>query len=118
MDGENIERTVQMKRAIGELGSIRDTNMSIEVMRNLKVKTLTYGSEVWKRNKVEQSQVQLTEMNALKAAAKVIRETKKYTGHLEWHRRPWFQQMRRLSEETVKKRLYHSDEMGKVGRSR
>ena len=67
-----LERELR-RRGIGELGSvIKGRNLSVEVKKDLRnsitLAMLTYGSEVWKWNEMEQSKVRAVEMSYLRTA--------------------------------------------------
>ena len=144
MDGEIKERTLQGRKAIGELGSVvRGRSMSMGVKRDLRnsivLPTLTYGSELWKWNAAEQSKIRAVEMNYLRTAMGITRmdrvsNTEVYEhfgmteravgvncGVVEWVKRSalrWYGHVRRMPEDRLAKKVYQSDVRGENGRGR
>ena len=144
MEGEIRERTLQGRRAIGELGTVvKGRSMSTEVKKNLRnsivLPTLTYGSELWKWNAAEQAKIKAVEMQYLRGAMGRTRmdgvrnmEVYEYFGMnenavgmdcgvVEWVKRSslrWYGHVRRMSEERMAKRVFESYVSGENGRGR
>ena len=144
MDGEIKERTLQGRKAIGELGSVvRGRSMSMGVKRDLRnsivLPTLTYGRDLWKWNAAEQSKIRAVEMNYLRTVMGITRMdrvsnmevyehfgmTEKAVGVncgvVEWAKRSalrWYGHVRRMPEDRLAKKVYQSDVSGENGRGR
>ena len=144
LESEIRERTIQGRKAIGELGSVvKGRSLSVEVKKNLRdsivLPTLTYGSEVWKWNVAEQSKIRAVEMTYLRAGAGITRldrvsNEEVYEGYgmmdkasgvncgvVEWVKRNalrWYGHVRRMPEERMTKRVYQSEVSGMAGRGR
>ena len=144
LEDEIRERTVQGRKAIGELsGVIRGRSMSVGVKKDLRnsiiLPTLTYGSEVWKWNAAQQSQIRAVEMTYLRGALGRTRWDRMRNqdvyesfgmsekamgvncGVVEWVKRSalrWYGHIRRMPEERLAKRVYQSEVRGEVGRGR